>query len=180
MIIKIISLFGVTTDMSKKVANLLFQPVRVYQNVNYEGQYGYLNRFGTFEGTSKPIYGKNLFKENDISSLKIPPGWGVTLYAANRNDSITFNNGNSNTYMNIPSLVDHGFNDKTVAINVHRAPEGFAAVEHFDYDFAKCQNKIIYVILAIMTVILIWLYIKVYWNPKHSTGFAPTNMTGRW
>ena len=64
----------------------------------------------------------------------------------------------------------------------HMKTESFASrcIEHFDYDFAKCQNKIIYAILAIMTVILIWLFIKVYWKPKHqSMNFAP-NATGRW
>ena len=172
---KQMGLFNITSKNLK--SNLILYPIRVYQHVNYGGQSGYFTKSGTFIGFIG--YCQNMFKSNDISSLKITPGWGVTLYAAD-GQKLDFNNTGS-TYMNIPSLVDHGFNDKTIRINIHKA-EGFAPgyAEHFDYDFGKCQNKIIYAILAIMVVILIWLFIKVYWKPKHqSMNFAP-NVAGRW
>ena len=123
---------------------------------------------------------KPLFKSNDISSLKIPNGYGVILEASN-GQRLQFVNTRPTyatmEYLNIPTLVKYNFNDKAVKVIVFRADKGFRVenngnlVEPFNYDFGKCQKKIIYVILAVMFIFIVFLFFKVY-NAKKSSTFV--------
>lgn len=162
-----------------------FNSVQVYQDINYGGSYTFLG-VGTHNGSNKyfrpGLFSKSkpLFKSNDISSLKIPNGYGVILEASN-GQRLQFVNTRptyaSMEYLNIPTLVKYGFNDRTVKVIVFRTDKGFRVenngnlVEPFNYDFGKCQKKIIYVILAVMFIFIVFLFFKVY-NAKKSSTFV--------
>ena len=178
--------------------------VVLYQDVNYKGQSTYLG-VGTHVGGSSYVYdtkgakglapsSKNVFKSNDVSSLSIANGYGIILKAADgstlqfvNNQPMSGDNHTTQVPLKIPNLGKYGFNDKAVEVTIFKSTGGFRIndqgqfVEPFNYDFAGCQNKIIYVILAIFTALLIWLAVKIYWKPKSLTDYVMVNdVTGRW
>ena len=180
------------------------QGVVLYQDVNYKGQSTYLG-VGTHVGGGSYVYDtkeqkgqtpspKNVFKSNDVSSLSIANGYGIILKASDgrtlqfvNNKPMSGEQHNQQDPLKIPNLGKYGFNDKVTEVTIFKSNGGFRItdqgrfVEPFNYDFAGCQNKIIYVILAILTALLIWLAVKIYWKPKPTTEYVELdNVTGRW
>ena len=83
----------------------------LYVDINYGGKAVPLSE-GDYTAERLSLYN---FKENDLTSLKVSPGYRVSLYDG---DNFT---GNSRTYSTDQSFVGDDFNDKTSSLRIEKS-----------------------------------------------------------